>query len=155
MADHDPQYTIYYTIVNRMHLLEDLIGHPNASDADKHHLLMAQDAHQLLSIHMESYNQYDNESLLSCPSSSQRSVFEILDPGTLNTVFHQGELPNLLPLLIYCKHWGEKVDMPFTHPLAADIISLLNKALPQPCKGTHPQTGGGGAGGRMVCVGGT
>lgn len=130
-------FGIYYTVANRMDYLERLLGmlEDNAPNEVRQSLLEIQDRYQLLSLHMELSGEYEDSNLTKgiCPPISKFYPAQ-------DKVFSIEELPDLHIQTLYCKFWGDKMDVPFSDPATLRLIGVISKALPSPCKGRSVTT---------------
>jgi hypothetical protein len=128
-------YSIFYTMVNKMDYLERLIKRiDNSPIALVKSLRGMQDRYQVLTLHMEMKNQYDNFNLMRRPNDDMLSPLEMFLPGE-SMIFDMRELPDLYMQIVYCEYWGDHLDTPYKDPEINKLIELLSKALPYPCKG--------------------
>ncbi len=139
-----PEYSIYYSIVNRVDYLERLcLERPSTLDEKWHQveksLRAVQDRYQLLMIHMTLKNHFKNKQLTEGVPISPLAMFS---PGD-NLEFSINELPDLFALLLSCGFWGDHVDIPYRSPRGSSsftddemetLIFDLTKVIPRACK---------------------
>ena len=76
---------------------------------------------------MECKNLYSNEEL--------KEAVDIFEPAH-DMAFSETELPDFFCQIINCEFWGDKNDSAFLNDEnSSNLIGILNKALPSPCKG--------------------
>ena len=135
-----PSYSAYYTVVNTLDFLYRLQEvSENVPNNVMQALVQIMDRYQLLSLHMEEKKHYMNEQLATVYHESEVSPLDIFYP-TDDVIFNLYELPDLYTHVMYCDIWGKTKDKPYTDPTVLTIITILNKALPFPCKGRSPTT---------------
>jgi hypothetical protein len=93
-------------------------------------VLEVQDRYQLITLHMEMSGQYSDEEIALGKKPTPLSMFY----PQKDKVFSIDELPNLFIPIFYCKYWGDKTECPYDDPVIEEIIRVLSKALPSPCK---------------------
>jgi hypothetical protein len=133
-----PDYTIYYTLVNKIDYYERLFHMADKAPSRVRLGIRAlQDQHILLSIYIESKNKYKNSDLTD--SYGDVSAFEMLRPEK-DKAFDIECLPDMMIQSIYCQYWGDGMDIPYETPSVIKLITLLSKCLPYPCKGRSVTT---------------
>jgi hypothetical protein len=130
LKDKLPGHSYYYTCLNRMDYVKKVLSRwkSDLPSTVVQALLELQDQYQLLTIHMELKNSYANRELDEGPVHVFRPSEEM--------AFSEEQLPDLFVQIFYCEFWGDRIDSPYLNdPVSSNLIGILNKALPSPCKG--------------------
>jgi len=134
------KYGIYYTVANRIDYLERLLRQPNISSEITHAILEVQDRYQMLTLHMEMTGSYTNESLTQVkPGKCSIAPLYMFYPDK-DKAFTLDCLRDMFIPLLYCKFWGDNIDIPYTDPELIKLIGVFAKGLPSPCKGRSVTT---------------
>lgn len=130
-----PGLCIYYTLVNRMDYIQELINRlGSAEDEVEMALLELQDCHQLLSLHMEMKNCYLDEELeKELDHTGCVSVVSMYDPE-IGAPYSISELPDVLSDIPFISFWSENDGYSTDNLLIQRILFLLYKCLPYPYK---------------------
>lgn len=144
-----PEYSIFYTCVNKIDYLETLYNKfPDSNSKVKIAIREMQDRFQMLTLHMEMTGRYKNSELQTeCMNYKEgSSKYELRDPVTnipILEMFHPYESgseftvncePDLSPWLSYMELWGIENPIPVDNDTIAMIIHILSKCLPTPSK---------------------
>ena len=135
----NPDYSIYYTIVNKVDYIEYLIQYTRKcrtsySKIIRKKLIEWQDQFQMLMIYIQYNNKYSNEDLLiKFDEYTDISTFSMLHPRE-SLAFTIESLPDLFVHIFYCNFWETKCDA-FPNNIEMKIIEILNKIQPATCKG--------------------
>lgn len=127
--------SIYYTLVNRMDYIQELIDrYPSVPAEVSMALLEIQDSYQLLSLHMEMKNCYFDSQLEQVEESTTAvSAAELYNPD-MGAPFGISELPDILEHVINISFWSENDGYSTDNLLVQRILFLLYKCLPYPYK---------------------
>lgn len=141
VSEFNPDYSAYYTIVNTLDYLYNLscISDHFAPNEVKHAIVEVQDRYQLLSLHMEEKKHYKDDQITKVYAKNEISPLDMFYPN-VDLVFTVGEIPDLYTHVMYCDIWGKTKEIPYTDPAVLIMITLMNKALPFPCKSRSPTT---------------
>lgn len=140
------KYSMYITIVNTIDFLDRLIrcnetfkynqdntnNSNNNTDDIEYAIYNLQDRLQMVSIRMESDYLFSNEEIYP-RNRNPLSIWMDVGPH-LNCHYDENELPDLYIHILYCKFWGDAVDIPITNHAVLKLIQILNKATPAPCQ---------------------
>lgn len=137
-GDDPDNFGIYYTLVNRIDYLDRLANMPNLPSSMQQEIYEVQDRYQLLSLHMEMTGSYSNSELISNKDCTI-PPFYLFHPKA-DKVFTIECLRDMFIHILYCKFWGDAVEIPYTDPEVLKIIGILAKGLPSPCKGRSVTT---------------
>lgn len=125
---------IFYTVVNRVDYLEQLIKKfPNVPQEVTFALLEEQDNYQLIIEYMESTGRYTDAELNRVWGKDDISPLELYDPR-LCPAFTIEELPDMVMYMPYLKFWGTKIHIPCQNKLVYKLVELFSKLLPYPSK---------------------
>lgn len=143
-----PDYSIYYTIVNRVDYFERLINmrqdyslktsFSNWMIVEKA-LRQLQDRYQLLMLHMTLKNHFSDKDLLC---DSPINALNMFGPH-LHQEFTMESVPDLFVAVFNCGFWGDHIDLPWTEPRGSSsnpdqemklLVFLLTKLIPLACK---------------------
>lgn len=131
-----PGLKIYYTLVNRMDYIQELLDRRGDAKEDVvMALLEVQDSYQLLSLHMEMKNTYGDSQLEEGQNKwTKISPVTVYDPESNGAPMSISEIPCVMSHLPYIAFWSENDGYATDNLLVQRILFLLYKCLPYPYK---------------------
>jgi hypothetical protein len=129
--DMRKEHTIYFAIVNCLDMINAEIELTNELELEIA-LYNLQDRMQLLSLKMESNFIYSDELIINNSNKMDSLLFDF--GMHVQPQFDENQLPDLDIHVLYCKFWGDIVDIPITHVGVLKLMKIFDKCTPAPCQ---------------------